>query len=146
MSPSDVPARRHAVPATFSYDADDDLGFLFDDVVRTLPEFVPRYLGLVEAGDDDPGAPAVLMELAEFVAARLRVVETEGSALARALGLVEALLDSHEGDHIGAELVGYAFLDAFTLEDRRVLAKRLGPRCLGLLESLEQVPAHDPDL
>jgi hypothetical protein len=142
-----LPPRCRAVPAPSTSGADDDgLGFLFADVVRALPEFVPRYLGLVEAGDDDPGAPAVLMELAEFVATRLRVVETEGSALGRALGLVEALLDAHEGDDVSAELVGYAFFDAFTLEDRRVLASRLGPRCLDLLESLEQVRADDPDL
>jgi hypothetical protein len=141
--PSDVPAHPGALPSP-SRSTDDELGFLFVEVVRHLPEFVPRYMELAEAGDDDPGAAAVLLELADFAAARLRAVEAERSALARALGLVEALLDSLAGDSIGTELVGYAFFDTFTVEDRRLLAANLGPRSLDLLESLEQVPS-DPD-
>ncbi len=125
MSPSDAPDRDRPVRPPF--DTEAGLGFLFADVVRELPEFVPRYLELVEAGDDDPGAPVVLMELAEFVAARLSVIEIEGSALSRALGLVEALLDAHDDD-VDAELVSYAFFDTFTVEDRRLLAARLGRR------------------
>jgi hypothetical protein len=121
-----------------------DLGFLFTEVVRDLPEFVPRYLELAAACDDDPGEPLVLAELAEFVATRLAVIGTEGSALSRALGLVEALVGARDGDETGAELVGYAFFDHFTVEDRRILTPRLGPRCLDLLESLETAPDADP--
>jgi hypothetical protein len=140
---SDAPDRPGPIP--FPFDADGGLGFLFADLVRELPEFMPRYLELIEAGDDDPGAPVVLMELAEFVTSRLRVVEIEGSMLTRALGMVEALLDAHDHDDVGAELVRDAFLDTFTVEDRRLLTPRLGPRSLHLLESLERASADDPD-
>jgi hypothetical protein len=142
VSPPDIPARPG--PVEWSASSETELGSLFAEVVRHLPEFVPRYVALVEAGDEDPGEPMVLMELAGFVADRLRVVGAEGSALSRALGLVEALLAAREGDDVGVELVGYAFFDSFTLEDRRRLTPRLGQRSLDLLESLEMSPGEAP--
>jgi hypothetical protein len=117
---------------------------MFSEVLRDLPEFVPRYLELAAACDDDPGEPLILTELAEFVASRLAVIGSAGSALQRALELVEALVGDREGDDTGRELVGYAFFDHFTVEDRRLLTPRLGPRSLGLLESLEAAPDADP--
>ncbi|HEV3280476.1 MAG TPA: hypothetical protein VG032_02630 [Acidimicrobiales bacterium] len=120
------------------------LGFLFSEVLRDLPEFVPRYLELATACDDDPDEPLILAELAEFVAGRLAVISPTGSAVQRALELVEALLVERDGDDIGRELVGYAFFDHFTVEDRRHLARRLGPLSLALLEWLEVAPDADP--
>lgn len=140
----DVPASRPRPPHPPRV-APEDLGFLFADVVRELPEFVPRYAGLVEAGDDDPGEPAVLTELAEFVSDRLAAVEAAGSALSRALGLVEALLAGRAEDRIGTELVGYAFFDALTLEDRRQLVPRVGPRSRDLIEWLEDPLGEDQE-
>jgi hypothetical protein len=40
--------------------------------------------------------------------------------------------------------VGFAFFDHFTVEDRRLLTPRLGPRSLDLLELLEMAPDTDP--
>jgi hypothetical protein len=123
---------------------DDHLGFLFIEIHRDLPEFVPRYLELAAACDDDPGEPLILTELAEFVAGRLAIIGTAGSALQRALRLVEALIGDRDDDEPGKELVGFAFFDHFTVEDRRLLTPRLGPRSLDLLELLEMAPDTDP--
>ena len=54
----------------------DDGRALLDAVIGRLPEFVPTYLALAEACDDDPGEPAVFVELADFVSERLAVLET----------------------------------------------------------------------
>jgi hypothetical protein len=143
VPPSDAPVGHDPVGRA-SPSASDDLGFLFAEFVRDLPEFVPRYMELVEAGDDDPGEPTVLMELAEFVAARLAVVAGEGSAVGRALGLIEATVRARAADTTACELVGYAFFDNFTVEERRLLTPVLGPRSLELLESLEVAPEHGP--
>jgi hypothetical protein len=114
-----------------------ELGPLVDALLRDLPEFAPTYRELVEAGDDDPGDPVVLIELADFVEARLAVLATGRSILERAFGVIESLIDSLADDEIGCELVGMAFFDSFSPESRRLLAPWLGPRSLGVLEALE---------
>ena len=51
---------------------DNEVGrALLDALIGRLPEFVPTYLALAEACDDDPGEPVVFAELADFVADRL---------------------------------------------------------------------------
>lgn len=105
--------------------------------MRDLPEFGPTYRELVEACDDDPGDPIVLIELADFAEARLAVLATARSILERAFGVIESLIDSLADDAIGCELVGMAFFDSFSPESRRLLAPWLGPRSLGVLEALE---------
>jgi hypothetical protein len=97
-----------------------ELGFLFSEVLDLLPEFLPRYLEIAAAGDDDPGEPTVLMAMAEFVADRLEAATAGEQVLGRALGLVEALAAGSEDD-VDKELVSYAFLDSFTFEDRQLL-------------------------
>jgi hypothetical protein len=118
-------------------------GALTEVLIDRLPEFVPAYLDLVEAGDDHPGAPALLVELADFVAGRLAVLETDRHLLERALGVIEAHLASRPGPGQTAgpgepdELVTLAFFDSFSPEDRRHLVPWLGPRSLAALESLD---------
>ena len=111
---------------------------------------------MVEACDDDPGEPAVFVELADFVSDRLAVLETGRPELERALGLIEAHLE--RSDDIDAstttattaaaattpatpttptDLVGLAFFDSFSPEDRRRLVPWLGPRSLAALEALD---------
>ncbi len=119
-----------------------ELGPLVEALLASLPEFLANYRGLVEACDDDPGEPAVLMELADFVAVRLASVATERSVLERALGVIESLIDGLADDEVGSELVGLAFFDSFSPEDRRLLAPWLGPRSQGLLEALDVSPAE----
>ncbi len=103
-------------------------------VLTGVPEFGPAYLALVEAFDDDPGGPAVFTELADFVADRLVAIEAERPVLERALAAVESVAAAGgEAD----ELVGYAFLDSLSLEDRRLIAPWLGPATRSLLEELD---------
>ncbi len=110
---------------------------LLDALTGRLPEFVPTYLALAEACDDDPGEPAVLAELADFVAHRLALLETGRPVLERALGLIEARLDEAEDADEAADLIGLAFFDSFSPEDRRLLVPWLGRRSLATLESLD---------
>jgi hypothetical protein len=114
-----------------------EVGPLVEALLRDLPEFGPTYRELVEACDDDPGDPVVLIELADFVEARLAGLATGRSILERALGVIESLIDSLADDEIGCDLVGMAFFDSFSPESRPLLAPWLGPRSLGVLEALE---------
>jgi hypothetical protein len=110
---------------------------LLDAITGHLPEFVPAYLALVESCDDDPGEPAVFAELADFVADRLVLLETGRPVLERALDIIEAHLDGAEDADEAADLIGLAFFDCFSPEDRRRLVPWLGPRSLATLESLD---------
>jgi len=102
---------------------------------------VPVYLAMVGACDDDPGEPAILIELADFVADRLADIESGRHLLQRALGAIEAHLASSPADGERAELVELAFFDSFSPEDRRCLVPWLGPRSLAALESLDVAPS-----
>ena len=113
------------------------VGPLVDALLRDLPEFGPTYQELVEACDDDPGDPVILIELADFVEARLAVLATGRSILERTFGVIESLIDSLADDEIGCDLVGMAFFDSFSPESRPMLAPWLGPRSLLALEALE---------
>ena len=112
-------------------------GPLVEGLIEDLPEFIPLYRDLVDRFDNDPGEPAVLMELADFVADRLTALAKERLVVERALGVVEALLDSMADDVIGCELVGFAFFDSLSLEHRRCLVPWLGPRSRALIDALE---------
>lgn len=134
-----APAAGSTRPATGAT-GPDELGFLFEAVVRLVPEFLPRYLDLAAVGDDDPGAQVVLMELAQFVADRLAVIDRETSVVTRALDLVETHLAGGGDDEILGEVEALAFFDSFTLEERCRLTPRLGPCSTELLESLDLPP------
>ncbi len=110
---------------------------LLDALLGRLPEFVPAYLALADACDDDPGEAAVFVELADFVADRLDLVETGRAVLERALALIEAQLDGAARPDRAADLIGLAFFDSFSPENRRCLVPWLGPRSLATLESLD---------
>jgi hypothetical protein len=124
-------------PWPFGPETDELWMVLADALVSDLPEFLPRYRALVEAGDDDPGEPAVFMELADFVAGRLAAVETGRSVLERAFGLIETLLESADDPDTRSEVVSLAFFDSFSPEVRQELGPWLGPRSLDALESLD---------
>ena len=103
-------------------------------VLSGVPEFGPAYLALVESFDDDPGGPAVFTELADFVSERLVAIEAERPVLERALAAVESVATAGgEAD----ELIGYAFLDSLSPEDRRLIAPWLGPASRSLLDELD---------
>jgi hypothetical protein len=112
-------------------------GPLVEGLIGDLPEFIPIYRDLVDQFDDDPGEPAVLMELADFVADRLGALAKERLVVERALDVVEALLDSMADDVIGCELVGFAFFDSLSIEHRRCLVPWLGPRSRSLIDALD---------
>jgi len=110
---------------------------LTEVLIDRLPEFVPAYLAMVEACDDHPGEPALLVELADFVAERMAALETARHLFERALGIIEAHLASAPGAGDPDELVALAFFDSFSPEDRRHLVPWLGPHSLAALESLD---------
>jgi hypothetical protein len=102
-----------------------------------VPEFVPSCLQLAEACDDDPGEPAVLMELADFVADHMTALETESSVLERALATIESHVESISEDSIACEFIAFAFFDSFSPEQRHLLAQRTGPHSRALIEALD---------
>lgn len=112
------------------YQESSEVTMLLDQV----PEFGPAYLALVETFDDDPEGPTVFAELADFVSARLIAVETERPVLERTLAAIEEIV-SNGGDV--CELVGYAFLDSLSPEDRRLIVPWLGSNTRSLLDALD---------
>jgi hypothetical protein len=117
-----------------------DLRAFIDALVTGLPEFAPIYLDLVAGCDDDPGGPLILMGLADFVAERLLALESERTVLQRALGLVEHLIECSDDPDVASELVGLAFFDSFSPDDRRRLVPWLGGRSTLALETLDMPP------
>jgi hypothetical protein len=107
-----------------------------------VPEFVTRFLTLVDGCGDDPGEPLVLMELADFVSEHLDAIRSERSLLVRALATVEAHLESISHDPIGCEFVAFAFFDSFTPEVRQRLVHEVGPRSRRLIEALDHPDAE----
>lgn len=105
-----------------------------DAVLAALPEFVPRYLGLVEAADGDPGAAAAFTELADHASGLVAGIECFRPALVRCLAAVERV--SHDSPD-GEDLVAWAFLDSLSPDDRRNLSPWLGPHTRGLLDGVE---------
>ncbi|HXA33414.1 MAG TPA: hypothetical protein VNV87_14250 [Acidimicrobiales bacterium] len=104
-------------------------------LLHQLPEFEAAYIELVDTFDDAPGGASVFTELADFVSSRLTAVESERPVLERALGAVEMVADGQDAE--SAELVGYAFLDSLSPEDRRRIRPWLGPRTRSLLDELD---------
>ncbi|MGO9029630.1 MAG: hypothetical protein ACLQOZ_13475 [Acidimicrobiales bacterium] len=107
---------------------------LVADLLGRLPEFGPTYLDLVGLFDDDPGAPVIFTELADFVAERLASLDSERAVLDRALAAVEAV--AGRGDE-EADLIAYAFLDSLSPDDRRLVVPWLGPATRSLLDALD---------
>jgi hypothetical protein len=103
-------------------------------VLAAVPEFLGRYLELVELADDDPGAAEAFSELAEFVAELASGVEQYRPVLTRCLAAVEEVASSSED---AEELVGWSFLDYLSLDARQTLLGWLGPGTLAILESIE---------
>jgi hypothetical protein len=114
----------------FTYEEAPEVTMLLDQV----PEFGPVYLSLVESFDDDPGGATVFAELADFVSARLIAVETERPVLERSLAAIEAIVGTG-GD--ACELIGYAFLDSLSPEDRQLILPWLGNKTRSLLDELD---------
>jgi hypothetical protein len=103
-------------------------------LLNGVPEFGPAYLALVETFDDDPGGPVVFTELADFVSERLVAIEAERPVLERTLAAVESVAEA--GGEAG-ELVGYAFLDSLSPEDRRLITPWLGRATRSLMDELD---------
>ena len=124
----------HSEPDPLSTFLDYDEHPAVTVLLNGVPEFGPSYVALVEAIDDDPGGPATFTELADFVSERLLTIEAERPVLERALGAVE--LVARAGGE-AAELVGYAFLDSLSPEDRRLITPWLGQATRSLLDELD---------
>ena len=142
----DVPRLPAATPDTPRSDApvgtdSPDVPVDFPDdrpvaiLLHQLPEFEAAYIDLVATFDDAPGGASVFTELADFVSSRLTAVESDRPVLERALGAVEMVADGQDAE--SAELVGYAFLDSLSPDDRRRIRPWLGPRTRSLLDELD---------
>ena len=101
-------------------------------------------MAMVEACDDDPGEPAVLAELADFVAERMAVLQCDRHLLERALDVIESHLacgaDDDDTTGVGeTDQFGRAGLLRLLLTPTIVgcLVPWLGPRSLAALESLD---------
>jgi hypothetical protein len=106
-------------------------------VLEAAPGFVDRYLDLAEAADGDPGLAATFTELADFVAGLAAEVERVTPVLAHCLEAVESVAMSSDD---AAEVVAWAFLDSLSPDDRRRLARWLGPRTRALLDDVDPDP------
>jgi len=106
-------------------------------VLEAAPGFVDRYLDLAEAADGDPGLAATFTELADYVAGLAAEIERFTPVLARCLEAVESVAVSSDA---AAELVAWAFLDSLSPDDRRRLARWLGPRTRALLDDVDPDP------
>ena len=142
VPPSVPPAVPPASAPSVGNEPDDpdpaiDGGIFLLAVAATLPEFWPTAREMIEAGDGEPGDPVVLLELADFVADHLAALGDGRPVLRRALDLIEVLIGCAADPEATSELVGMAFFDSFSLEDRRRLGPWLGPRSRDALEALD---------
>ncbi len=102
-------------------------------ILEAVPEFVDRYLELVEAVDGDPGAPATFTELADYLVGNGTGPGSSPAVVARCMSAIERVArESNDAE----ELVGWAFLDCLSPEDRAHLGPWLGPRTLELAETV----------
>ncbi|HZU78788.1 MAG TPA: hypothetical protein VE991_02635 [Acidimicrobiales bacterium] len=88
-----------------------------------VPEFAPRYLELVAAFDDDPGAAAAFTELADMVALWAEDPSGAGAVLHRAMAAVEEVASTSVD---AEEVVGWCFLDSLDDEDLDALEPWMG--------------------
>jgi hypothetical protein len=108
------------------------------ELLAQVPSFAPRYLGLVEACDGDPGAAVTLTELADHVATLVAEIDDRRPRLAQCLSAVETLASASVD---GEELVAWAFLDSLSPDDRHRLENAFGPRTRSLLEDVGSGPS-----
>lgn len=103
-------------------------------LLTVIPEFLGRYLELVELADDDPGAAETFRELAAFVEELVAGLEQFRPLLIRCLDAVEKVASDSDD---AQELVGWSFLDYLSLDARRTVLPWLGPRTLAIQEEIE---------
>jgi hypothetical protein len=110
-------------------------------LIKTVPEFVYRYLDLVEEADGVPGAEAVFAEYADFVSeAAAQTDEHTAATLARYADSIEAVAATSTD---AEDLIGWSFLDYLSLEARQAILPLLGPSTLAILETVESPDAAD---
>ncbi|MHB8328253.1 MAG: hypothetical protein ACYDD6_01255 [Acidimicrobiales bacterium] len=103
-------------------------------LLLAVPEFVDRYLVLVEQADGDPGAPAAFGELAEFAAGLAVEIERFRPVLERTMAAVESVA---AGSEDAEELLGWAFFDSLSPDDLSRLDPWLGPHTRAVLDGLD---------
>jgi hypothetical protein len=104
-------------------------------ILDVAPEFVDRYLELVESADGDPGAALVFSELAAYVAGLVLEMEKYRPVLERCLSGLESVA-THSPD--AEELLVWSFFDGLSPDDIRHLEPWLGPRTRALLDEADQ--------
>ena len=93
------------------------------------------YLEMVRTSDDDPGAPGLLAEMADYVTQLLRTDEAAVFFLGRSFaGVEQVALHSEDAE----DLVVWSFFDAFSPDDFRRVEQWLGPRTRALLDEVER--------
>lgn len=103
-------------------------------LLAAVPEFAPRYLGLVEQADGHVGAAVAFEELAEFAAELAMQVEAFQPVLQRTMAGVEAVAVSSPD---AEEIVGWSFLENLSPDDVVRLRPSMGPRTRAIFDSME---------
>jgi len=103
-------------------------------LIEAVPEFLGRYIELVQLADDDPGSTETFCEIADFVEELTVGLEQFRPLLTRCLAAVEEVASTSDD---AEELVGWSFLDYLSADTRRIVLPWLGPRTLAVLESIE---------
>jgi hypothetical protein len=110
-------------------------------LIKAVPEFVYRYLDLVEQADGVPGPEAVFAEYADFVSdAACRKDGHTPVTLARLAAPIETVAATSDD---AEDLIGWSFLDYLSLEARQAILPLLGPSTLAILETVESPTVTD---
>lgn len=110
-------------------------------LIQAVPEFVFRYLDLVEEADGVPGAEAVFCDFADFVSdVATKGDEQAPAMLARYVTAIETVASTSED---AEDLIGWSFLDYLSLEARQAILPLIGPATLAILETVESPNAGD---
>ncbi|HZE05992.1 MAG TPA: hypothetical protein VE127_12250 [Solirubrobacteraceae bacterium] len=100
-------------------------------LLEWVPEFAPRVLDMVAAGDDLPDPANILGEFAAFVSEAATARAAPVALLERCAVALESLATRLD-DEDGEELVGWCFFDALAAAARRQLEVHLGPAAAAL--------------
>jgi len=106
-------------------------------VLEAAPEFVDRYLDLVETADGDPAAAATFTELADFVAGLVAEIERFRPSHEHCLAAVERVAETSDD---AEDLVVWSFFDNLSPDDIRRLERWMGPRTRALLDDADYAP------
>jgi hypothetical protein len=106
-------------------------------LLAEAPEFLERYLALVEAVDGNPGAAATFVELAGYVVGLVDGIERFRPSLVRCLAALERVAESSED---AEDFVVWSFFDELSPDHIRRLDRWIGPHTRALVDAADRTP------